>query len=57
MHNLPIGIQLSQNDREAVMAAIAKIKAKLPFLIDFVEHSCQISCSNDTRGRSITKTD
>ncbi len=34
MPNLSISAQLSQSDREAVMAAIATIKAKLPFLID-----------------------
>jgi len=34
MSNSPISAQLSQADRDAVMAAIATIKAKLPFLID-----------------------
>jgi hypothetical protein len=34
MPNMPISAQLSQADRDAVMAAIATIKAKLPFLID-----------------------
>lgn len=34
MPNMPISAQLSQADRDAVMAAIATIKAKLPFLVD-----------------------
>ncbi|MFM7423802.1 MAG: hypothetical protein ACKO7W_02160 [Elainella sp.] len=34
MPTTAISAQLSQTDREAVMAAIATIRAKLPFLID-----------------------
>lgn len=34
MPNLSISAQMSQADRDAVMAAIATIKAKLPFLVD-----------------------
>ncbi|MCU0527592.1 MAG: hypothetical protein MUF72_22570 [Elainella sp. Prado103] len=34
MPNVPISAQLSQADRDAVMAAITTIKTKLPFLVD-----------------------